>query len=49
MGSDHSSFEEETSWIEAPPAAYELLLRCLELNFYQRITATQATYKSSIS
>ena len=42
MGSDHSSFEEETSWIEAPPAAYELLLRCLELNFYQSITATQA-------
>ena len=34
--------KEETSWTMAPPAAYELLLGCLELNFYQRITATQA-------
>ena len=45
IGDSHSSFaqqKEETSWITAPPTAYELLLGCLDLNFYQRITATQA-------
>lgn len=38
-GDSHSK---KTIWITAPPAANELLLRCLDLNFYQRITATQA-------
>ena len=35
--------EEKSSWIAAPPAAYELLEQCLNLNSHQRITATQAT------
>lgn len=34
--------EEKSSWIAAPPAAYELLEQCLNLNSFQRITATQA-------
>lgn len=34
--------EEKSSWIAAPPAAYELLEQCMNLNSDQRITATQA-------
>lgn len=52
IGDSHSisvERKEETSWITAPPAAYELLLRCLDLNFYQRITATQAVYHPFLS
>lgn len=33
---------EKSNWITAPPAAYELLERCLDLNPLQRITALQA-------
>ena len=41
-GDSHSTSAKEASWITAPHAAYELLLRFLDLNFYRRITATQA-------
>lgn len=33
---------EKSNWITVPPAAYELLERCLDLHPLQRITALQA-------
>ena len=47
--SSHAEQKEETSWIKAPPGAYELLSRCLELNCHQRITANQAINHSFLS
>lgn len=41
---DSAEWKEETSWVTAPSAAYDLLFRCLDLNMYQRITAIQAVY-----
>ena len=37
-----SEQEESSSWIVAPPSAYELLEQCMKLISDQRITATQA-------